>query len=1643
MLLSNLIIPLLLLFSQLTIAASVDNAPVVNKVKSGFSYLLTSFDDSSVLLRVEKNSLLRTEDNGKSWEKVKIDSKDSKVVYVHVDELYPGSRASLRTEYNETYITNDKGKTWTKLNINVPKNMKGPSDTCWIKSHPLDNKILLASCRSLIKGDSSKNTSFQNMYMAQLYFISTDTGKTFKQIDSKIDLSGKKNIRSLITDCKFGISSSKSMLTSLSDTIVCKSNLVQGIEQKPKETQNKSDTGAKDKRDDYLYNVKRAAGTILFNNGKSNDPPMTSVMTESKYFEISIKNPSNTKIIESLKEKTIESFFVFDQQLVAITIDDRYNKNSSKKVWISKDGKEYKEAHLPTQLRFYVAGGLREDAAGRLLLTINRKKGQKSKRNDYVTEILISDSKGEKFSDLSFMDTTTLGNSFFQTFAHLPGTIIGTFTSMNSFHGGNRKDDSNERKKSSPSKITKISIDNGNFWSNLKVVDPDNKKNFKCDIDDYENCSIQLLMGGFVSSEPSAGIITVIGVVSDGVSFNWDDAKTFISRDGGESWQVALDFPSITTSGDYGNIIVAVPFNPESDGDPESELYYSLDQGRSWTEYQLEEQIIPIELISTTLDGSGSKFMLLGMVADQAVNVIISNPDDDDDEDGDNDTAYTFVYAIDFSKAFNGEKCKPSDFETYSLASGECINGAKYSVQRRKAESKCLVGTTYKDLEWIQEDCSQCTEKDYECSFSFKKGENGKCVPDYKLLQLSGQCNGAKNNKITLSPVQKLNNNKCQKELTFDNVELSCEEIGSPVKSGDKIKVTENSINSKIEYYKYFDTVSDEALLIATSDRQVYVSNDGGETIKKVEIDSEIIEITFNPYFDSTAYLFGDDGTLYTTHDRGQTFSSTKLPKSRQLGLGLNFNALDVNQFIYYGGKDCKSIFDTKCHSVAYLTKDGGETFEEMLRDGIHCDFANTIFTDPSVKNMITCMTLTENRTGRSLVRSNDYFKTQSVVFDSIIGTMGTGEFYVVAVPHGENELRAYVTADGITYAEAQFPADLNDIRQESFTVLGSEFGSIFMHLAVNIGAGEDYGPLLKSNYNGTSFVSLERAVNRNSQGFVDFEKIQGLEGIIIINTIGNVKKMEDHLENKQLKSKITFNDGSDWVYIKPPAKDSEGKKYTCSGKSLDKCSLHLHGYTERKDVRDTFASGSAFGVMFGVGNVGPYLLPENESSTYLTTDGGVTWSEVKKGNYQWEYGDHGGILVLVASNVATDTISYSIDSGKTWLDYKFTGEKVIIEDIITVPRDSSMRFLLLGKSSSFKGGTSKIYTIDFAGSFDRQCVYDIENENNDDFDYISFNPLKDNCLFGHQLEYLKKNKNNCFVGSAPLSDSFRIVKNCSCTRNDFECDYNYYKANDGTCKLVEGLSPIDPSGVCKTDNVFEYFASTGYRKIPLSTCNGGLNLEGKSTPRPCPGKKNEFNKHHNLNGYSFSALFIIPFIIIAFLTWVIYDRGIRRNGGFSRFGEIRLGDTLIEDNEFDRVVNSVVRSGFIASTSLYSGFEKVKYFIKNHIDRLRSRSSDRRGPSYTTLFNDQFLDDADDLLEGHDEDANDLNSLLNQDNDFDIDEDPHDPPEFSTPFRDEEEAPVENVDDENQKSTELTSDDNNQQNDDNNHSPVDSDNNN
>ena len=71
-----------------------------------------------------------------------------------------------------------------------------------------------------------------------------------------------------------------------------------------------------------------------------------------------------------------------------------------------------------------------------------------------------------------------------------------------------------------------------------------------------------------------------------------------------------------------------------------------------------------------------------------------------------------------------------------------------------------------------------------------------------------------------------------------------------------------------------------------------------------------------------------------------------------------------------------------------------------------------------------------------------------------------------------------------------------------------------------------EWGNLLKSNSNGTYYgLSLDH-VNRNTQGYVDFEKMIGIDGVAVVNIVANPEEAA-RSRKKKLQTRISHNDGS------------------------------------------------------------------------------------------------------------------------------------------------------------------------------------------------------------------------------------------------------------------------------------------------------------------------------------------------------------------------------------------------------------------------------------------------------------------------------------------------------------------------------------
>ncbi|SMQ45937.1 unnamed protein product [Zymoseptoria tritici ST99CH_3D7] len=1008
--------------------------------------------------------------------------------------------------------------------------------------------------------------------------------------------------------------------------------------------------------------------------------------------------------------------------------------------------------------------------------------------------------------------------------------------------------------------VTQISFDDGRTWGELGV---DGKRLHLHSITEQRN------MGRMFSS-PAPGIVMGVGNTGK-VLKKYSEGDLYISDDTGVTWKLALEKPHLFEFGAQGSILVAV-----EDGETD-ELRWSMDHGKTWEKVDLPSKVKPMAL-TTTPDSTSLKFLMIAA------------------KGGGSGTKYN-IYAIDFNGVHERE-CKDKDYEDWQArVDGEgkpvCIMGHTQSFKRRKPDAECFVpNKDFQDPEENRKTC-KCTEQDFECDYNFKRHE-GKCVQSGKIVPPKGTCEGEDKKYKGSSGYRKIPGNDCEGGVNLaEETERDCSETAAPPASGQiSNEITKFKGDEFVEYYyleRDGNPGDDETIIMRTELREVFKTHDHGKSWIPVLKEEEVLAIYPHQYQNDRVYLVTPSKKVYFSTDFAKNFHSFDAPEepNRAHVQVLTFHPKEKDWLIWTGGRDCKG---DQCLTVAQVSRKHGESWETMLRAVRKCQFVYREDRENS-DSMVLCEQYeneNENKEGASrlLVSSTDWFEHKQEVKRDVIAFATMAEYIVVAFRAEEKEtLKVDASIDGVTFADAQFPPNFEVPHQHAYTVLDSTTHAVFLHVTTNNVRDQEYGSIMKSNSNGTSYVLSTSEVNRNTEGYVDFEKMQGIEGVAIINRISNVKEVNSG-SSKRLKTYITHNDGSGWALLGQPKDRPKGVKW-CDSNDLEECSLHLHGYTERKDPRSTYSSPSAVGLMMGTGNVGEYLGYKKEADTFITRDGGVTWYMVAEGNWMWEYGDHGSILVIVKEGEPTKSVQYSLDEGRSWKEHEI-GEEMVVSAITTVPSDTSRNFLLWGKI----GSSLATINMDFSGMKERStlCKLDEQNPKADDYDLWSpSHPLSENnCLFGHVAEYHRKRPDHdCYNGKG-FPHLHNIAQNCSCTREDFECDYNYERHHNGECVLVSGLEKPDPAAVCKKNpNQIEYYDITGYRRIPLSTCEGGKMLDYTSTTRPCPNHDKEFEEKHGISGAGLFFAIVLPIAAAAgvgYWVWKNWD---------GKFGRIRLGDGM------------------------------------------------------------------------------------------------------------------------------------------------------
>ncbi|KAH3790539.1 hypothetical protein DPMN_168741 [Dreissena polymorpha] len=413
-----------------------------------------------------------------------------------------------------------------------------------------------------------------------------------------------------------------------------------------------------------------------------------------------------------------------------------------------------------------------------------------------------------------------------------------------------------------------------------------------------------------------------------------------------------------------------------------------------------------------------------------------------------------------------------------------------------------------------------------------------------------------------------------------------------------------------------------------------------------------------------------------------------------------------------------------------------------------------------------------------------------------------------------------YVSYNRGPFQKAFFPTNLQAL---DFNVVDTTDQQVF----IAIDFEGNIANLYLSDITGQYYVtSVENVVGLRYPGKfdVDLVKVKGLKGIYLVN------KFETPVANDMAvmsqRTYITYNKGGHWRLLDVPPE----AKHLCH--EPDNCHLHLHiGLTNAFlaiPLVETIAE--APGLILAHGTTGTFL-DLTTSHVFISRDAGLTWIPAPfVGNYFLTILDQGGaISAILADRVPTNTVHYSCTEGATWSTHNFTEEDIIIEGVVNEPGSTTLISSVFGHADPNAGWS--LFKLDYSSVLTWQC-------GDEDFEMWSPAPVAQNdastgCIMGEHLVYeRRKMMAECYYGA----DYYRpkSQQNCTCGPEDFECDFGYKLAPDGTsCVPSDWFNPdFLPAPVC-TDG--RYNKSSGYRRVTSSSCERGDVTLYLPVLTPCP----------------------------------------------------------------------------------------------------------------------------------------------------------------------------------------------------------------
>lgn len=997
---------------------------------------------------------------------------------------------------------------------------------------------------------------------------------------------------------------------------------------------------------------------------------------------------------------------------------------------------------------------------------------------------------------------------------------------------------------------------------------------------------------------------------------------TFVSFSGGYEWAKVLDSNEFQLSADLlGRILVA---------GSKSRVQYSTDLGNSWKQldFGLEEPA------NSVISFGSGKFGFTGP------------------------KSYTL---LDLSKIVNGiPKCPEHSIQTVYLDRVTCFNGFRQKLSLLEPLEACAPPPS---LELEIEPC-ECTQNDYECAKGFDRDKaTGKCIPQEGQPD-SSVCDGKTPLYYTPLGYAIKDGNKCFLDSHFglrldEDVAVPCPGFEDDIskfkdpnpkaklekarkgKKGSELTSVASATASnflghilQLEYLNKLQNpasyAQDEVAVALTLQKEVHLSYNFGKDWQQLAADELFLGFSVKSDQGVVCAFTESDHVVYS-RDNGVSWHYFLMP------------AHDASpRVLFHKDQPTWAIFsaDSKDGATLYILTDSGRLWTVLHQNVLGgCFFASN-----EILSANASLVLCARDTG--VYALNDFFMSQREVLAGPIHAFWSDLGALVAV--AGNSSTVVASLDGQSFLRKRLPSRVSLTGQRVVMELGHG-GSR------EIFAQEErlpFGRVYKSNRDGDRYIQIasDVAVDRA----VGFEALHKFPGVVIVNRVmnaGALRHGDSHnrhggrfgLNTSVLATFVSYDHGVSWTRFSPPKLDYFGKKYRCTGRSSQECSLHLHGQSEGFSL---LVEGVP-GLLIGVGSVGDRLLDIENCKTYLLQDAGLTWLEVSPEPSYWTVLDHGSVVVL-ASTKTTAHVTYSTDLGHLWQPYNFTDTPIKIQRLGSVPSHGLKHAMVVGTLGNETNST--VYNLDFDELLSRSCRFDPYLLLSDFETWTPKNPASQRrpCLFGKEVKYYRKKPDSvCKIGDSVPEDvrDGELVGYCLCEDHDFECDINY-EFSHGKCVIYDELKKSTEDqylGFCKEmPSVIEYELPSGFRKTLILECDSKLGLL-LDTPvlRACPGKQREYDDLHiGLRGAKFLFLLVLVLggaYVVGWFT-VRYMIGHR--------GQIRLreGNLYMEPHvSLGRALRfQLVGLGKKAVGLVFGLVAMVAELVRESNDRMRSQNYER-----------------------------------------------------------------------------------------------------